>query len=82
MYYGENTETREKGIFTSLSEFLPYRAAGWECANEEINTLADARITELKETPDAVIAYMAPMIRTGEDYRYEQVRRLLEAPNV
>lgn len=76
MYYAEliTDKIEDRGVFFSVSEFLPYRLAGWT-GTEELNALADARLKELAETPDAVVAYMAPMIRTGEDYRTEQMRR-------
>ena len=35
----------ERGVFLSLAEFLPYRAAGWE-AVERFNKLADAALRQ------------------------------------
>jgi hypothetical protein len=42
--YAENIDTNEKGIFLSVSEFLPYRVKGWS-ATDEWNAEADKRIT-------------------------------------
>lgn len=70
----------DRGWFLSLSEYLPYRAAGWG-STPDVDTLADARLAELAAASDLQIAYFAPMIRFGEDYRFEQIRRLKEKDN-
>jgi len=77
MIYAEKIVVDEiqKGVFMSLSEFLPYRAEGW-IATDQYNALADKRLEELAHTSEAVLKYMAPMIRLGEDYRFEIHRRL------
>lgn len=76
MIYAELVTDRieDRGIFYSITEFLPYREAGW-IAEAEVNAEADRRIERLKNMPEAVLRYLAPMIRTGEEARYELHRR-------
>lgn len=64
----------EKGIFMSMSEFLPYRLDGWS-STKDINKEADERLRLLAETPDSVVNYLAPMHKLGRDYRMEKDRR-------
>ncbi len=77
MIYAElvTDKIEDRGVFVSLSEFLPYRVKGWT-STAEINEAADNRLAELASKSDAVIKYLSPMQKFGEDYRFEQIRRL------
>lgn len=77
MIYAELVTDRieDRGVFFTLSEYLPYRLQGWS-SEPDIDERADKRLAELAAMSDEQIAYCAPMIRFGEDYRFEQVRRL------
>ena len=77
LYGGEigNSHIVDRGVFLSLSEYLPYRAKGWE-STKEIDEAADNRLADLASKSDSVIKYLAPMQKFGEDYRFEQIRRL------
>jgi hypothetical protein len=77
MIYAElvTDKIEDRGVFVSLSEFLPYRVKGWT-STLEINEAADSRLAELASKSDSVIKYLAPMHKFGEDYRFEQIRRL------
>jgi len=76
MIYAELVTDRieDRGVFHSLSEFLPYRAKGWT-STEANNALADERLEKLRNTSETVLRYCAPMLRFGEDYRFELHRR-------
>lgn len=63
----------EKGVFLSMEDFLPYRQEGWS-STTEIDARADELI-QLRNTPENVLKYLAPMIRTGEAARDELHRR-------
>jgi hypothetical protein len=77
MIYAERVTDKieDRGVFYTLSEFLPYRVKGWT-STPEINEAADNRLAELASKSDSVIKYLAPMQKFGEDYRFEQIRRL------
>ena len=77
MIYAElvTDKIKDRGVFTSLSEFLPYRVKGCT-STPEINKAADDRLVELASKSDSVIKYLAPMNKFGEDYRFEQIRRI------
>ena len=77
MIYAElvTDKIEDRGVFMSLSEFLPYRVKGWT-STPEINKAADKRLAELASKSDSVIKYLAPMHKFGEDYRFEQIRRI------
>lgn len=64
----------DKGVFLSMAEFLDYRAKGWSSA-PDIDAEADARLRKLKETPESVLKYMAPMMVAGRESRDELARR-------
>ena len=76
--YGKEGEPyiAEKAIFLSLDEYIPYREKGWE-ATVEVDKKAD-EIIKLRNTPESVLKYLAPMIRTGEAARDELHRRQAE----
>ena len=63
----------ERGVFMSVEEYVPYRKKGWE-STPDIDAKAD-EIIKIRNTPDAVLRYLAPMIRTGEVAREELDRR-------
>ena len=48
MFYAESATDplNERGVFTSIEEFAPYRAIGWS-GTPENNALADAYLSEL-----------------------------------
>ncbi len=72
---GDEPYIAERGVFFTLSEYLPYRVKGWE-STKEVDAEADSRLAELASKSDAVIKYLSPMQKFGEDYRFEQIRRL------
>ena len=74
MIYAESNNASEKGLFYSIGEFLPYRSKGWIAA-PQYNEKADAKLVQLQTMSDASLKYLAPMIRTGEDARFELHRR-------
>lgn len=76
MIYAELVTDRieDRGVFYSLSEFLPYRDKGWT-STDAYNALADERLAELRGKSDTVLRYCAPMLKFGEDYRFELDRR-------
>lgn len=68
----------DRGVFLSMEEFLPYRAAGWR-STREIDAEAD-RILSVRARPNRVLEYFAPMLRAGESDREELHRRDAEKP--
>lgn len=74
--YGDEGEPyiAERGVFVTIDEYIPYREKGWESL-PEIDVKAD-KIIKLRNTPERVLKYLAPMIRVGEEAREELHRRL------
>jgi len=53
MYYGElitEAGIQQRGIFLSLEEFVPYRAAGW--TSLRLDEAADARLAQIAENSE------------------------------
>ncbi len=73
--YGSSGEPyiAERGVFLSMDEYIPCREKGWESL-PETDAKAD-EIIKLRNTPERVLRYLAPMIRTGEAARDELHRR-------
>lgn len=73
--FGQDNEPyiAERGVFLSIDEYVPYREIGWESL-PEIDAKTD-EIIKLRNTPERVLKYLAPMIRTGEAAREELHRR-------
>ena len=61
-----------KGVFSSVEEFVPYRRNGWS-GTAEFNADAD-RIIRFEDVPDWQLEYFAPML-CGTEERKELVRR-------
>jgi hypothetical protein len=67
-----------KKVFEYRADFRYWDGPAGNCIVEDVKGVKADKIIKLRNTPERVLKYLAPMIRVGEEAREELHRRLEE----